>query len=128
MSFNLKDIPAPRYSQDDPSKSAPEERKGLLSNFDVEDRDNGELPRYEDEEYLEPRGRTPLQKRRIALFAGGFIVLILGATFLVPMWRPGGWCGGVDPADRVTDPSRRLNNGTHDFKRTVLIVSIDGLR
>jgi hypothetical protein len=126
MSYRLNDIPAPPYSQDGPSKPTPEERKGLLSNFDAEEHDNGEPPHYEDEEYAEPRGRTPLQKRRIAWFAGSFIALILGATFIVPMSR--GWCGGMASAERVTDPSRLLSNGTHDFKRTLLIVSIDGLR
>ena len=126
MSYNLKEIPAPRYSQDGPSKSTPEERKSLLSNFDVEDHGNGEPPRYEDEEYVEPRGRTPLRKRNIAWIAGGFIALILGASFIVPVSR--GWCPRMGGAVQLSDPSRLLSNGTHDFKRTVLIVSIDGLR
>jgi len=126
MSYNLNGTPASPYSQDGPSKPIPEERKGLLSNFDVDDRDNGEPPRYEDEEYAEPRERTPLRKRRIALIAGGFIALILGASFLVPMSRI--WSGGIGAASRPMDPSKLLSNGTHEFKRTVLIVSIDGLR
>lgn len=122
MSYSLKEIQSPRYSQDGPSGPTPEERKGLLSNFDVEDRDNGEPPRYEDEEYAEPRERTPLRKRRIAWIAGGLITLILGASFLRPLWS---WCG---MGSRPTDPSKLLSNGTHEFKRTILIVSIDGLR
>lgn len=126
MSYNLKDISAPRYSQDGLSKPTPEERKGLLSNFDAEDHDNGEPPRYEDEEYAEPRGRSPLRKRSIAWIAGSFIALILGASFFVPMSRS--WCSGMGSASRLPDPSKLLSNGTHDFKRTVLIVSIDGLR
>jgi hypothetical protein len=124
MSYNLKGIS--HHSQGGPSKPTPEERKGLLSHFDVDDRDNGELPHYEDEEYAEPRERTPLQKRRIAWIAGGFIALILGASFLVPTLRM--WCSGMGDASRPTDPSKLLSNGTHEFKRTVLIVSIDGLR
>jgi hypothetical protein len=126
MSYNLKETPFPRYPQDGSSKPTPEERKGLLSNFDIEDRDSGELPHYEDEEYVESRRYTPLQKRRIAWIAGSFITLILGASFLVPMSRS--WCGGMGVTGQLKDPSRLLNNGTHDFKRTVLIVSIDGLR
>lgn len=126
MSYNLDGIPVPPYSQDGPSKSTPEERKGLLSHFDVDDRDNGEPPRYEDEEYAEPRERTPLRKKRVAWIAGSFIALILGGSFLVPVSRA--WCGGMGAASRPTDPSKLLSNGTHEFKRTVLIVSIDGLR
>jgi hypothetical protein len=126
MSYNLKDISASHHLQDGHFKPTSEERKGLLSNFDAEEHDNGEPPRYEDEEYAEPRGRTPLRKRSVAWIAGSFIALILGASFLVPVSR--GWCSGMGSASRVTDPSRLLSNGTHDFKRTVLIVSIDGLR
>ena len=126
MSHNLNGAPAPPYSQGAPSKFIPEERKGLLSHFDIDDGDNGEPPRYEDEEYPEPRGRTPLQKRRIAWIAGGFIALIVGASFLVPMSRV--LCGGMGVTSRPTDPSKLLSNGTHEFKRTVVIVSIDGLR
>jgi len=126
MSYDLNGTTIPPYTKDGPSKPIPEERKGLLSNFEVDDGDNGGPPRYEDEEYAEPRERTPLRKRRIAWIAGGFIALILGASFLVPVSRA--WCGGMGATSRPTDPSRLLSNGTHDFKRTVLIVSIDGLR
>jgi len=126
MSYDLNETPVPPYTKGGPSKPVPEERKGLLSNFDIDDGDNGAPPRYEDEEYAEPRERTPLRKRRIACIAGGFIALILGATFLVPISRA--WCGGMGATSRPTDPSKLLSNGTHEFKRTVLIVSIDGLR
>ena len=126
MSYDLDETPLPLQSQGGPSKSIPEERKGLLSNFDIDDGDNGQPPRYEDEEYTEPRGRTPLRKKRIAGIAAGFITLIVGASFLVPLSRT--WCGGICAASRPTDPSELLSNGTHEFKRTVLIVSIDGLR
>ena len=124
MSYNLKDTLSPRYSQDGLSRPTPEERKGLLSNFDVEDH-NGDPPRYEDD-YVEPQGRTPLRKRKIVCVAGSFIALILGASFLMPLSRM--WCGGMGATSRPTDPSKLLSNGTHEFKRTVLIVSIDGLR
>lgn len=126
MSYNLNETQVPPYSKDGFSKSIPEERKGLLSNFDVDDRDNGEPPRYEDEEYAEPRARTPLRKKRIAGIAASFIALLLGASFLVPISR--NWCGRMGVTSRPTDPSKLLSNGTHEFKRTVLIVSIDGLR
>ena len=123
MSYNLKGILVPPYSQDGLLKPAPEERKGLLSNFDV---DYSELRYHEDEEYAEPRERTPLRKRRIARIAGAIVALILGTMFLAPMSRV--WCGGMDAASRLLDPSGLLSNGTHEFKRTVLIVSLDGFR
>ena len=126
MSYNLTDTLAPRYSQGGLSRPTPEERKGLLSNFEVDDHDNGDPPRYEDEEHVESRGRTPLRKRKIVCIAGSFIALILGASFLVPLSRM--WCDGAGATSRLTDPSKLLSNGTHEFRRTVLIVSIDGLR
>ena len=124
--YNLNGTPTPPYPQGSSLKSIPEERKGLLSNFDVDDGGNGEPPRYEDEEYANPRERTPLRGRKISCIAASFIALIVGASFLTPLSRT--WCGGMGAANRLTDPSKLLSNGTHEFKRTVLIVSIDGLR
>ena len=123
MSYNLKETSSYLGSSLTPT---PEEQKGLLSNFDVEDRDNGEPPRYEDEEYAEPRERALLERRRIVRIAGGFVALVLGALFFAP--TSGSWCSGMGGARRPTDPSGLLSNGTHEFKRTVLIVSFDGLR
>jgi len=121
MSYNLNGIPPPSYTKTGIS----EERKGLLSNFDVEDRDNGEPPRYEGEEYPEPGGRTPLWMRGIGWIVGVFVALGLGVSFLT---QPSSRCGGMGATGRPTDPSGLLSNGTHEFKPTVLIVSIDGLR
>ena len=126
MSYNLKRNSAPPYLLGGALKPTPEERKGLLSNSDIGDCDNGEPPRYEDEEYAGPRERTPSRKKKIAGITGGFIALILWASFLVPTSRI--WCGGMGTISRPADPSRLLSNGTHEFKRTVLIVSLDGFR
>ena len=126
MSHYLKGIPVPNPLPDGSLKLSVEERKGLLSNFDAEDRDGGELPRYQDEEYAVPRDCVALRKRGISRIAGGFIVLILCFSFLAPTSRM--WCGGMGATNRLMDPSRLLNNGTHEFKPTVLIVSLDGLR
>jgi len=114
------------YSQDKPRKHAPEERKGLLSNFDAGDRRGEKPPNYEDVEHAGPRGRTSSPKKRISWITGGLITLILGVSFLSPMSRI--WCGGMGSGGRATDPSGLLNNGTHEFKHTVLIVSLDGFR
>lgn len=126
MSFHLNEIPVPPYTQGGTSKPTPEERKGLLSNFDVDGRDNSELPRYKDGEHPEPRERAPLLKRRIGWIIGVFVALVLGGSFHGQMQRS--WCGGMGVANRPMDPSELLSNGTHEFKRTVLIVSIDGFR
>jgi len=126
MAYDLKGTPVSYHLLNGSLKPTLEERKGLLSNFDAEDRHSDEPPLYEDEEYAKPRERVPLQKRRIARIAGGFISLILGITFLAPMSTM--WCGGMGTASRPTDPSKLLSNGTHAFKKTVLIASFDGLR
>jgi len=114
------------YSRDQPGKHTPEERKGLLSNFDVGDRRGDKPPSYEDEEHAGPRGRSSSPKKIISCITGGLIALILGVSFLSPMSRI--WGGGMGSGGRATDPSGLLSNGTHEFKRTVLIVSIDGFR
>ena len=48
--------------------------------------------------------------------------------FLVPRPTLEDLGAGMSAASRLMDPSKMLSNGTHEFKRTVLIVSIDGLR
>ena len=125
MSYNLNGTPVPPYPQSSPSASMPEERKGLLSDFDI-NLDDCEPPRYKDGEYAEPRERTPSQKGRIVWTAAGLVALILGVPLLAPTSRT--WCGRMGAGSRPTDPSKLLSNGTHEFKRTVLIVSMDGLR
>ena len=126
MAYDLKGTPVSHHLLNGSLEPTLEERKGLLSNFDAENRDNGEPPRYKDEEYVKPRERVPLQKRMIARIAGGFIGLILAVAFLAPI--PTIRCGRMGAASRPTDPSKLLSNGTHAFKKTVLIVSFDGLR
>jgi len=126
MAYDLKGTLVSHRLLNGSLKSTLEERKGLLSDFDAEDRENGELPRYEDEEYAKPRERVPFQKRRITRIAGSLIGLILGVAFLAPMSTM--WCGGMGATSRPTDPSKFLSNGTHEFKQTVLIVSLDGFR
>ena len=126
MSYDLKGTPVPHHLLDSSLRPTFEERKGLLSDFDTEDRDGTELPRYEDEEYVKPQERAPLRKRRITRIAGSIVALVIGVSFLAPMLRI--WCCGIGTTSRPMDPSGLLSNGTHNFKRTVLIVSFDGLR
>ena len=127
MSSNIGAPPVPPYSQSDSLKPIPIERKGLSSNPDIEARGNSELPpRYKHEGYPWTQGRTSLRRSTVANVARGFIAFILMGTFLVSM--PRSWCGRIGFASKLTDTSRLLSNGTHEFKRTVLIVSFDGLR
>ncbi len=89
------------------------EREGLLTGTD-------------SEAYLE-KGEIPAQptwsRNKLMGVAVGFIVLLVcGITakhaLYAPRYHPNMFFNG----DEVR------SNGTHDFKRTVLIVSIDGLR
>lgn len=87
-----------------------EERKGLLS--DTQD------------EYNEDFTSSPNSSRKgIYLSAAGLIILMLGAVFGPPLAR------GRHPRPVADFDNQKLrSNGTHWFKKTALIVSIDGLR
>ncbi|KAI0076312.1 Phosphodiest-domain-containing protein [Panus rudis PR-1116 ss-1] len=87
-----------------------EERRGLLSG---EDNEGIEIP--------EPRWKS---KKTLSGIAAVLILLILGAVFGPPLYsalKP-------RPPHEDFDPRRLRSNGTHYFKKTSLIVSIDGLR
>lgn len=96
----------------DPS-ATPDERRGLLSNVDDIDAVQPDLEE-------QPTSPAPSYKRK--RFAGFSVLLslILAAT-LFELW----------PRTRHDTRTRRdalYSNGTHEFKKTVLMVSIDGLR
>jgi hypothetical protein len=95
-----------------------EEREGLLSHSEQEDG----LPQYEDLEHIEnPTLKLRTFKRRIALFAVGLVVALVGGYTLSPTIIK--MCSSSSMNLPVL-----FSNGTHDFQRTVLLVSIDGLR
>src|SRR5258708_28320522 len=92
-----------------------EERRGLLysSNEDIED------------DHKRNTKSEAWPTKNILITALAFIVLLILGTFtrtmLCPM--PGGW-----GHSKSTQPGNQLfSNGTHDFKQTVLILSIDDL-
>ena len=90
----------------------PEERKGLLSTDD--DYDDG------PEDHSDAK---PWKRKKIVFTAFIFIALLITgiiARALLRTTRP-------SPRHPFTGTVLR-SNGTHEFKRTVLIVSIDGLR
>ena len=85
-----------------------------LSNFGGDGCDSGELPWYEDEEYVESRTCTPLRKRRIDGIAAGSIASILGTSSLVPMSRTR--CSGLGATSRPTDPPKCWVTGLTDSR------------
>ncbi|OCH90922.1 Phosphodiest-domain-containing protein [Obba rivulosa] len=94
-----------------------EERKALLSHDDEEHLLQEELP----------QPNPPSRWQRSVLKGAGvaFIVLLVGAIFSRPLMRTLGWT----PSPSLDfDECGLRSNGTHDFKKTTLIVSIDGLR
>lgn len=95
---------------------AMEERKGLLSGGD-----NGD---YDEDVKTERNSRQGWSRKKIAGVSLALIMMLLTGTFarrllLGPPQVKNSWLFSGDEL---------RSNGTHDFKRTVLIVSIDGLR
>ncbi|CAL1712403.1 unnamed protein product [Somion occarium] len=91
---------------------ADEERRGLLSGDDAE-----------RVEFIPPQNNT--RRKTLTAAAVVIIVLLLGVAFgpalyaaVVPRSKP----------HEDFDNQRLRSNGTHHFKKTALIVSIDGLR
>ncbi|EMD40100.1 hypothetical protein CERSUDRAFT_122188 [Gelatoporia subvermispora B] len=94
-----------------------EERKALLAHHDEE--------HLLHEELVQPS--SPSKWHRTAIKGAGvaFVVLLVGAIFSRPLMRT----LGLTPRPSLDfDECGLRNNGTHDFKKTTLIVSIDGLR
>jgi hypothetical protein len=104
-------------SQEHISFSNPsEEREGLLSGFDTFSASEAEKLEQSSLCHLLSFGLA-----RIAVVAAGLLCLIFGLLY---------WFSA--PPSSITllhfNGDTLRSNGTHDFKRTVLLVSIDGLR
>lgn len=108
-----KHLPAMEQSHNTTKSSAfEEERKGLLS-------DSQEA--YNEEDIFSPSPKT--SRKGVYVSAIGLIVLMLGAVFGPPLSR------GLQSRPIADFDNQKLrSNGTHWFKKTALIVSIDGLR
>jgi len=93
--------------------ASPEERRGLLSNVDSADATHSDLEG-------QPPSSPPSSKSKF--FVGFMVILpLILATAAFELW----------PRARHDTRSGRdalHSNGTHEFKKTVLMVSIDGLR
>ncbi|KAI0270021.1 Phosphodiest-domain-containing protein [Gloeopeniophorella convolvens] len=106
----------------DPLPQLSEEHKGLLSGVDTES-----TPEAEKLEPHSPRWRATVTFCILAGLAASAIGII-GLTFAAYV---SGCFSSADPDQAKTlhfDGDTLRSNGTHDFKRTVLLVSIDGLR
>ena len=114
--FSELNLPAnsTRQSVDD------DERKALISPEERQLEDN----HYDEEENVQLR--PPTRSRKCLVLSGLFFSLLL-LTIAIPIRR-----FFPSPRDSSTKPQLKtqglLNNGTHDFKKTAIIVSIDGLR
>lgn len=102
-----------------------EERKGLLSGTDaplLSSRGHSNATSIKSSDVLRKR-------IRIALFAlGGTISLIVTGMYVASL-LPGCSKDASESAKSLHFNGQSFrSNGTHDFKRTVLLVSIDGLR
>jgi hypothetical protein len=71
------------------------------------------------------RHRKPRRKLCLGTFAILFSLLLLAAIF------GRGWLGPLPPGlskGHLDDPHVLVSNGTHSYRKTVLVISIDGLR
>ncbi|TDL22192.1 Phosphodiest-domain-containing protein [Rickenella mellea] len=94
------------------------ELKGLLS---------GEQTPGKSLDNVEDAHDRPWSPKRMACVGLGLVLLILGAS-LAPPYLGLGSSNKSPHRNSLFNGAELRSNGTHDFKRTVLIVSIDGLR
>ena len=95
-------------------RTSDEERHGLLSGV----HDPSKEVASDDHEDL-GWWQTPWSASKVTAFAIFSILLLIGATFAHTFI--------INP--RITRANAKTaSNGTHEFRRTVLLVSIDGLR
>ncbi|RXW25325.1 hypothetical protein EST38_g514 [Candolleomyces aberdarensis] len=111
---------------------------GLWGHEDPRDRKNGggkEHHRSGDDD--DEDDRQGWSRKKIVYTAAGMIALLVGATMtncVASVWgigrRPEGQHSASTGSGMVKGFSGDMlrSNGTHDFKRTVVLVSIDGLR
>jgi hypothetical protein len=106
-------------------KGVAEERKGLLSGessyFDNED------VKHEDDDHLDSSPDSEWSRQKIVAVACCLIALLIFGAFAPVLLL--GRAGKADShPDLYYNGDEVRSNGTHDFRRTVLIMSIDGLR
>jgi hypothetical protein len=109
----------------DPDNQASDdlELRGLLSGQNAKHANHRQLALDKLHQWLETGKEW--SRKRVMVVALVFVTLLLGATFSRPFLSPVK-CGS-HPNTHFTGDMLR-SNGTHEYKRTVLLVSIDGLR
>ncbi|KAJ7130881.1 alkaline-phosphatase-like protein [Mycena filopes] len=120
---------SPTKKKYDRSKPDTEERKGLLSGSDELDGPSGDWKPETDS--LDREDERGWSRKKIVCTGVTLIVLLITGAFARTVFL-----GPPARTAATTEPHPNLlfhgdgvrSNGTHDFKRTVLIVSIDGLR
>lgn len=110
---------------DDPDVGDDLELRGLLSGVRTVNESGGKHRALHD--LLDDN--APWSRKRMASVSIVLIVIILGAS--LTSLNVGRWKGKIGTPSHPNSQfvgSELRSNGTHDFRRTVLIVSIDGLR
>ena len=134
--YTTMSVPPPPYSppkgeqaiRDYGVEGEDHELAGLLSGVDTTN-DESTKPVSTRKPFRWLDDKSSKKRKHLYILAIVFIGLLLGAA-LAPRYLSG--CrgtsaAGVHPNSKFVGSELR-SNGTHDFKRTVLIVSIDGLR
>lgn len=110
-----------------PPSSMVSANKLALGDYDLEERKallpsgSGEPDNLEDNQDIEDKDGW--SSRKITLTALVLIILLITGAFTLM-----GLCGSPGRKRQPAASSTLRSNGTHEFKPTVLIVSIDGLR
>ncbi|KAH8114406.1 Phosphodiest-domain-containing protein [Phellopilus nigrolimitatus] len=118
-----KDAP---YVDNDDRDADDLELRGLLSGVQTSGKLDSDVKAKRGlYEWLEDRALW--SRKHVAAAATVLVLLLLGASLVLPYVNLGGNGDGVHPNAQFVGSELR-SNGTNDFKRTVLIVSIDGLR
>ena len=97
-------------TQDDIHPDYDSEREGLLSGKEGYDQER------------DSSGYKDVSRKRVYTLAGILALFMLGAVFVPPYFKT----ARRPVAD--FDSQKLRSNGTHEFRKTSLIVSIDGLR
>ena len=113
MAHPLK--PSPSSQEYIPLSSPSEEREGLLSGVDTSSAIEAKELKQSSLGHLLSFGLT-----RISVVVAG----LLGLVFGLLCW----FSASPSPITLHFNGDTLRSNGTHDFKRTVILVSIDGLR
>lgn len=113
-------VPTPKNKSFSPKNVEAEERKGLLNDADeyLDDHDD-----YSEDDI--PRAQSSWSRRKITTTAIAIIGLLVTGTLARTVLFGG---PGKGTSQHSFSGAELRSNGTTLFKRTVLIVSIDGLR